>query len=69
MTAIELVTDRITKSPIDDNIGLAVQNVAYESGAMIRIAGPNIIPAPPLILAEDDVNTILSAIAAGISAL
>ena len=69
MTAIELVTDRATKAPIDDKTGLAIQKVAYDSGAMIRIAGPNIILSPPLVLTEDDVGTILSAIDAGISAL
>jgi adenosylmethionine-8-amino-7-oxononanoate aminotransferase len=35
---------------------------------MVRVSGPNIILSPPLILTEDDVNTILSALKAGFEA-
>ena len=68
MCALELVDDRTTKAMVAKDRIARVQEVAYENGAMIRISGPNIILSPPLVLSEDDVNTILSAIDAGLAA-
>ena len=68
MTAIEMVSDRATKKPIDAVRATTVQNVTYKSGAMIRVSGPNIILSPPLVLTETDVATILSALDAGFTA-
>ncbi len=69
MTAIELVADRTTKAAPDKSVAARVQQVAYESGAMIRVSGPNIILSPPLIVTEADVDIILKAIDAGLSSL
>lgn len=69
MTAIEMVSDRTTKAPIDGVTAAKVQEVAYESGAMVRVSGPNIILSPPLILTEADANIILSALDAGFAAV
>ena len=52
MTAIEMVSDRATKAPIDGNSALAVQEGAYQNGAMVRVSGPNLILSPPLVLSE-----------------
>ncbi len=68
MTALELVSDRATKAPIDKATIGRVQRVAYEAGAMVRVSGPNIILSPPLVLSEADVTTILSALDAGLAA-
>ena len=68
MCALELVSDRATKAPIDKPTIETVQHVAYQNGAMIRVSGPNIILSPPLVLTSDDVQTILSAIDAGLGA-
>lgn len=68
MTAIEMVSDRATKKPIDAGTAATVQEVAYQSGAMVRISGPNLILSPALILTEDDANTILAALDAGFAA-
>lgn len=65
MTAIEMVSDRASKAPIDGDTAAKVQEVAYENGAMVRVSGANIILSPPLILTEADTNTILSALDAG----
>ena len=65
MTAIEMVSDRATKAPIDGASALAVQEGAYQNGAMVRVSGPNLILSPPLILTSDDANTILTALDAG----
>lgn len=68
MTAIEMVSDRATKKPIDEGRATTVQQVTYKSGAMIRVSGPNIILSPPLIVTDSDVSTILSALDAGFKA-
>ena len=64
MTAIEVVSNRVTKSP-DKSMPAKVQEVAYDHGAMVRVSGPNIIMSPPLILTETDVEAILAALDAG----
>ena len=69
MCAMELVADRATKAPIDKKSINTVQEVAYQSGAMVRVSGPNIILSPPLVLTAQDVDTILTALDAGFSAL
>ena len=69
MTALELVDDQATKVPINPGSGAKVQEVAYQAGAMVRVSGPNLILSPPLVLTEQDVNTILSALDAGFASL
>ena len=53
--------------PVDD--GDLGQAVAYQSGAMVRVSGPNIILSPPLVITEADAATILAALDAGLAAL
>lgn len=69
MTAIEMVSDRASKKPIDGASAATVQEVAYQSGAMIRVSGPNIILSPSLVLTEQDVSNILAALDAGFAAV
>jgi|TARA_B110000908_G_scaffold170409_1_gene229912 hypothetical protein len=69
MTAIEMVSDRTTKKPIDADIATIVQEATYQAGAMIRISGPNLILSPPLVISQQDATTILSAIDAGFAAV
>ncbi|SEO97848.1 hypothetical protein SAMN04490248_11821 [Salinihabitans flavidus] len=69
MCALELVSDRAAKTPIDKSTIGKVQEAAYQSGAMIRVSGPNVILSPPLVLTSDDVQTILTAVDAGLSAV
>ena len=69
MSALELVSDRTTKAPIDKKTAGTVQEVAYQAGAMVRVSGPNIILSPPLVLTSEDVSGILSALDAGFAAV
>ena len=69
MNAVELVGDRTTKSAPDKAAPGRVQAAAYKAGAMIRVSGPNIILSPPLIITADEIDVILSAVAAGLSAV
>lgn len=68
MTAIEMVSDRATKKPAGGDTAAIVQEVAYQSGAMIRVSGPNIILSPALIIDDTDVDVILNALDAGFAA-
>ncbi len=67
MCALELVADRTTKTPIDKATIGKVQKTAYEAGAMVRVSGNNIILSPPLVLGEEDVNTLISALDKGLA--
>lgn len=68
MCAIELVSDRDNKTPINKKTAGKIQEVAYQDGAMVRVSGPNIILSPPLVLTGEDVTGILSALDAGLAA-
>ena len=69
MCALELVSERATKKPIDKATPVKLQKAAYESGAMIRVSGPNVILSPPLVLTAEDVDTILAALRTGFQSL
>lgn len=69
MCALELVSERATKKPIDKATPVKLQKAAYESGAMIRVSGPNVILSPPLVLSAEDVGTILAALRSGFQSL
>ncbi len=69
MTAIEMVSDRATKKPVDGATAQKVQETAYDSGAMVRVSGPNLILSPPLVLTEADADTLLQGIDKGLSAV
>ncbi|MCF6233008.1 MAG: aminotransferase class III-fold pyridoxal phosphate-dependent enzyme [Rhodobacteraceae bacterium] len=68
MHALELVSDRASKAPVDKRTAAAIQQHTYHAGAMIRISGPNIILSPPLVLTAVDVDSILEALDVGLAA-
>ena len=67
MTALELVSDRKTKTPPAKPVPLALQAATYENGAMVRVSGPNVILSPALVISESEVETILSALDKGLA--
>ncbi|MFN7167818.1 MAG: aspartate aminotransferase family protein [Pannonibacter sp.] len=67
MAALELVSDRASKKPLDKKVMAAVADGAYEAGIMIRVSGNNIILSPPLVITSADVATIADGLAAGLS--
>lgn len=69
MCALELVSDRTTKTPLGKAAINQIQDQAYRAGAMVRVSGPNIILSPPLVLTSDDVQVILTALRAGFASL
>ncbi len=68
MCALELVSDRAAKTPIDKGTIGRIFEATYDAGVMVRVSGPNIIMSPPLILTADDVRQIVDALDAGLAA-
>ena len=67
MLALELVSDRDAKTPIDKATIGRVQEIAYQEGVMIRVSGANVILSPSLVLSAEDGQAILSALDRGLS--
>jgi len=68
MVALEMVSNRESKTPADKQTISTFYEKVYSAGVMVRVSGPNIILSPPLVITTDDVNTIASALDAGLSA-
>lgn len=69
MTAIEMVSDRVSKAPIGPKVAQIVQETAYQHGTMVRVSGPNLILSPPLVLTKSDATNIISSLDAGFAAI
>jgi len=65
--ALELVSDRTQKTPIDKQTIQRLQTAAYKGGVMLRVSGPNVIF--PLIIDEADTAQILQAVDRGFASL
>ena len=68
MCALELVSDRAAKTPIDKATIGKIFEATYDAGVMVRVSGPNIIMSPPLVLTSEDVQQIVDALDAGFAA-
>jgi len=68
MCAIEIVSDRAAKTPMDKATMGRIHAATYDAGVMIRVSGPNIILSPPLVLTQDETETIVDALDAGLKA-
>ncbi|MFZ2100421.1 MAG: aspartate aminotransferase family protein [Oricola sp.] len=68
MNALELVSDRAARTPIDKATIGRVYEETYKAGVMVRVSGPNIIMSPPLVITADHVARIVSALDVGLSA-
>ncbi len=68
MAALELVSDRAKKSAAAKDVVQKVYDVAYDEGVMVRTSGPNVIISPPLVITAADVQKIVSALDAGLTA-
>lgn len=68
MCALELVSDRGKKTTAAKDAVQKVQDVAYETGVMVRTSGANVIMSPPLVITSNDVARIVSALDAGLTA-
>ncbi|WP_299026385.1 aminotransferase class III-fold pyridoxal phosphate-dependent enzyme [uncultured Sulfitobacter sp.] len=68
MNAMELVSDRATKKPLDAPRIKAVFDATHAAGVMVRVSGPNLILSPPLVVTQQDVADILFALDKGLAA-
>jgi hypothetical protein len=69
MCALELVSDRQSKTPVDKATIGKVHRATYAAGVMVRISGNNIILSPPLVVTASDVDRILAALDQGLAAV
>lgn len=69
MAAIELVSDRDAKTPLEMGAIKRAHKATYEAGTMVRIGGNNLLMSPPLILTEADVAKILADLRSGLTVL
>jgi adenosylmethionine-8-amino-7-oxononanoate aminotransferase len=67
MAALEIVSDRAAKTPMELSTMKRIQRAAYEAGAMVRLVAHNIVMSPPLTLSSDDVGTILGSLDKGLA--
>ena len=66
MNALELVSDRETKKPLEATRIKSIFDTVHKHGVMVRVSGPNLILSPPLVLEEEDVRQILAALDASL---
>jgi hypothetical protein len=69
MSAVELVSDRMTKSPMEISSVKRAHKATYEAGTMVRVGGNNLLMSPPLTLTETDVQKILADLRTGLASI
>jgi len=69
MAAVELVTDRAAKTPMDMPSLKRAHKACYQSGTMVRMGGNNLLMSPPLTLTDADVSKILDDLRVGLKAI
>ena len=67
MSAVELVSDRVTKAPMEISSVKRAHKATYEAGTMVRVGGNNLLMSPPLTLTETDVQKILADLRTGLA--
>ena len=67
MCALELVSDRKTKSAAAKDVVQKVFDTAYEESVMVRTSGANVIISPPLVITAADVKRIVAALDVGLA--
>lgn len=69
MTALEIVSDRNSKAPMDPGSVKRLAKATYEAGTMVRVSGHNVMMSPALIITEDEVAQVLSNLETGLQAI
>lgn len=69
MCALELVSNRTDKTPLDPSTVGKVFETTYKAGTMVRVSGNNILLSPPLVITTQDVETILDSLDSGFKAV
>ncbi|MCW2237863.1 aspartate aminotransferase family protein [Azospirillum canadense] len=68
--AIELVADKTTKAPFEPvgRAGATLNALAQENGLILRAMGDSVALCPPLIIGEEDINTMFDRLTAALDA-
>ncbi|MBP2293057.1 aspartate aminotransferase family protein [Azospirillum rugosum] len=68
--AIELVADKATKAPFEPvgRAGATLNALAQENGLILRAMGDSVALCPPLVIGEEDINTMFDRLAAALDA-
>jgi adenosylmethionine-8-amino-7-oxononanoate aminotransferase len=69
MTGVEIVSDARAKTPMDMPTMKKIHQATYDAGAMVRLGGNNILMSPPLVITKDEIDRVLVALDAGLSAI
>ena len=69
MTGVEIVSDATAKTPMDMPTMKKIHQATYDAGVMVRLGGNNILMSPPLVITKDEVDRVLVALDAGLSAI
>ncbi|MCR9126884.1 MAG: aminotransferase class III-fold pyridoxal phosphate-dependent enzyme [Rhodobacteraceae bacterium] len=69
MTALELVSDKTARTPMDNATMARMHTVIYDAGCMVRLGMNNILLSPPLTITEAEVDQVLAAIDAGLASV
>ena len=67
MCALEIVSDRDARTA-DPAWAGRIFEATYAAGAMVRWSGANLVCSPPLVIGADDVDAIVAALDAGLTA-
>lgn len=67
MVALELVSDRTNKTPVERKTLQQVSEAVYQPDVMIRVSGPDINLSPSLIITAGCVPCIVGALDAGLA--
>jgi hypothetical protein len=65
--AVELVSDRDTKTPLSSAAVERIQDTIYDAGVAVRVSGNKILLSPALIIEPAHVERIIDAIASGLA--
>ena len=69
MAGMELVSNQENKTPMGAGNMAKLSSKIFNSGAMVRIGGHNILLSPPLIITEVETDQVLTAIEDGLKTL
>ncbi|WP_411731762.1 aspartate aminotransferase family protein [Paeniglutamicibacter sp.] len=62
--ALELVTDKTSRTPLPQNGRSVADVIRDETGVIVRVSSPtNLVLSPPLVMTEDEAVTAVSAVA------
>ncbi len=69
MAAVELVTDKASKTPTDVSYTRQIIHVAQKEGAIVRGIGNKLVMSPPLIINEQEIDILVNALDVAFSEL